>query len=129
MVALKTNNFIFIVGLPASGKTFFSKKISKALNIPFLDDPSDLEKISNFIKRNPCGIINSPLLCDGSFRFKVKRKLKYFKVTSIWFYFENNPKQCLKNDQKRKQKASSDITYFSSIYKIPSRSNRLKVLS
>lgn len=129
MGALKPNNFIFIVGLPGSGKTVFSKKVSKILNIPLLDDPKDVNCISKFIKRNPCGIICSPLFCDGSFRFKVKRKLKYFKVTSIWFYFENDPAKCLKNDQKRKQKASSDIAYFSSIYKIPPRSNRIKILT
>ena len=81
MVALKTNNFIFVVGLPASGKTVFSKKISKMLNIPLLDDPNSLGEILKFINRNPCGIIATPLLCDGAFRFKVKKKLKYFKVT------------------------------------------------
>lgn len=126
---LKPNSFIIVVGLPSSGKTFFSKRISKNLNIPLLDDPHDLKDVIKFINQKPCGIMCSPLFCDKNYRKKLKQSLKGFGVKIRWLFFENNPEQCLKNDKHRKSKAQDDINYFSSIYHIPSHIKTIKVFN
>ncbi len=35
---------IFIIGMPGSGKTVVGKKLSKALNLPFIDTDEEFKK-------------------------------------------------------------------------------------
>lgn len=129
---LKLNTFIVFVGLPASGKTYLANYCSKEYNLKLLDDPKTLKNTLNFIGSNNQGIITDPNLCLSELRkalkeavysrYKLSKKLKFV-------FFENNLKQCLKNEQKRikSKKAKNDIFYFSSGYKIPPKSTILKV--
>ena len=41
---------IFIIGMPGSGKTVIGEKLSKALNLPFIDTDVEFKKL---IKVNP----------------------------------------------------------------------------
>ena len=41
---------IFIIGMPGSGKTVVGKKLSKALNLPFIDTDEEFKKL---IQVNP----------------------------------------------------------------------------
>lgn len=122
MDVLKPNNFIFVAGVPGSGKTRYCLKISKVLKVPFLDDPINLNSILKFVKRNPCGIVCSPNFCISSFRKKINKVLKSLGIKVQWHFFEKKLKACILNDKKRKGIAGSDIFYFNLIYRIPSRS-------
>lgn len=127
MNALANSEFLFIVGLPGSGKTFYTKKLAKQLNCPFLDDPKDLKSIIYFANRNPSGILCSPNFCLSHYRNKIKKKLKSMHIKSRWIYYANSPDQCFANDLKRKGAAGMDIYYFSSLYRVPSRSIAIPV--
>lgn len=129
-ILIQNNNFIVIVGIPASGKTYLGKYLSKLNKVPFLDDPLGMNKILKFISLNSKGIIADPNLCIGELRKFLKQQviLKYGRSKRIKFlFFENNIDQCLKNDQLRYKNAKKDIFYFSSIYKIPSQIKPIKV--
>lgn len=101
---------IVLVGLPGSGKTFLGKQLSKDLKIPYLEDIHILEYLPD-----NC-IIDNPYFCLESAR----NKLLSFNRNFIFFYFENNPKQCIINDKKRNRnkKATSTINYLTKKYDI-----------
>lgn len=99
---------IVLVGLPASGKTTLGKFLSKELNIPYLEDVSTMEYL-------PCTcIVDNPYFCLEAARNKLQRTNRKF----IFWYFENDPEQCILNDRKRqrKQKSQSLIKYLSKQY-------------
>ena len=42
---------IFIIGMPGSGKTVVGKKLSKALNLPFIDTDEEFKKLIQVNKK------------------------------------------------------------------------------
>ena len=86
---------ICIVGLPCSGKTYLSESVGKYFNLPVIDDPI----LISFIPKN-C-VISSPFFCIDSIRdYLIKIENKRNNKIIFW-YFENNFKQCISNTADR----------------------------
>lgn len=102
---------ICIVGLPCSGKTYLSKTIGEWFNLLIVDDPI----LISFIPKN-C-VINSPFFCIDSVRdYLIKTENKRNNKIIFW-YFENNFKQCILNTATRPSKnVVGLIKYLVSIY-------------
>lgn len=115
-------DILFIVGLPASGKTTLAKNInqSKGGSYRIIDDPKDFDlDILPYLNQNL--IITDPNLCNEMNReMAVSKILSYVEANIYWIFFENNPKVCLENSIIRDGgKVKPSITNFNRVYKIP----------
>ncbi len=133
-------NILFIVGLPASGKSTLAKQINKDNNGKYtiIDDPKDFEKdVLQYLDRDL--IIVDPSLCIEKNRKSAVDMISKNNsdVTIDWIYFENNPDACLRNSHIRNRGNSISfkpikmvdkyIKSLSMVYVIPPGSNIFKV--
>ena len=119
-----------LVGLPASGKTYYGLKLSDKLKCTFVDDISLNHRVNSLeyaIRHKEDNIVVSDInLCRSNEREKCKswleRNAKEYEVEFI--FFENNPNACLANSKRRMlngddRKVDGAIQQLSEVYKIP----------
>lgn len=123
------SKFVWIHGLPGSGKTTLANDINKDGNFVILDDIMDVSKIKKELEEGNDIILVSPYF-DNYMRFSLDVKLKEvlndfdYDVEEIWF--KNDPEKCIDNLRSRSEhniKSSliiPEVNIFSSKYKIPS---------
>ena len=126
--------FIWIHGLPGSGKSTFAKNINDEnpeKDFIILDDIHDIEQIKVLMGEKRNIILNSPYFDNWTEGMSQEKNLRTildssedYSVKEYWF--ENDPEACIENLKKRKEhKFSSnvlisEIEYQSGKYKIPS---------
>ncbi len=102
---------IFLVGLPASGKSIFMQDYHRQ-GIPAFDDfmkfsPRDFKKcrhldsIRTHLVAGRDVVLSDVRLVDQCFRDEVLNGLKPIAFEAEWHCFANEPDQCLKNSAKR----------------------------
>jgi hypothetical protein len=120
----------FLVGLPASGKTFLGNTMKDIFNIPFIDDismPGQLDLFEDNLKLGKDIIVADVFLCLEIERLKATNYVHKFmqklnmEFTIEWIYFENNIEKCLKNVKNRADGRAVEglIRHLTKEYKIP----------
>ena len=110
---------ILVIGLPASGKTTWSKKYAHENNFILIDDPKSFENdILPYLKQDKNLIITDPHLCNKKVLDKAIEKILSIKDCIIEkVFFENDKDKALKNALTRKdKKVESFIKELSKIY-------------
>ena len=124
------NNILFIVGLPASGKSTFASKINIDNDNKYriIDDPKDF-KIDILPYINEDLIITDPNLCFEKNRKQAITLIEKNSNARIdWIFFENDPESCLSNASRRVgKKVDGFIRNLSQFYEIPSGSSTTPV--
>jgi hypothetical protein len=121
---------IAIVGLPASGKTHYARKLAVELEAVIIDDPKEWNKdIAGKIEdlANETFILTDPWLCIDRNRVLAEDKFRKLGFPVEWIFFANDPEQCKVNDPLRGTDRASDISWFSTQYSIPEGANVLPV--
>jgi len=124
---------IFIVGLPASGKTTLANKINDENGgiYKIVDDPKNFNlDIKPYLGGNM--IITDPNLCREDNRENAIKMISSvdMNIKIDWIFFENNPKLCLVNALNRDGgKVKSSIFNLTRIYKIPQGANIIPVFN
>ena len=137
--AFNNKEFIWIHGLPGSGKSHLAKKISKEksdVSYVVLDDIANIDDILEHINENRNIILTSPYF-ENYNNYGLDKKLKNILDNSNYsikeYWFENNPKACVENVSRRKShKIGStalipEIWYYSKNYKIPTDAETISV--
>ena len=132
------SKFVWIHGLPGSGKTTLANNINKDGNFVILDDIMDISKVKKELEEGNDIILVSPYF-DNYMMFSLDVKLKEvlndfdYDVEEIWF--KNDKEKCIDNLRLRSEhpiKSSliiPEINMFSSKYKIPSDVEPIEVWS
>lgn len=132
------SKFVWIHGLPGSGKTTLANEINKDGNYVILDDIMDISKVKKELEEGNDIILVSPYF-DNYMSFSLDVKLKEvlndfdYDVEEIWF--ENDPEKCIDNLRSRSEhniKSSliiPEVNIFSLKYKIPSDVEQIEVWS
>lgn len=132
------SKFVWIHGLPGSGKTSLANEINKDGNYVILDDIMDISKVKKELEEGNDIILVSPYF-DNYMSFSLDVKLKEvlndfdYDVEEIWF--ENDPEKCIDNLRSRSEhniKSSliiPEVNIFSLKYKIPSDVEQIEVWS
>jgi thymidylate kinase len=113
---------ICIVGLPGSGKTTLARKMKKYGGGILLDDLKNIIWLKLVMFLGVVTIyVTHPNLCLArerkSFEQKIKEINPNYKIS--WMFFENNPENCWKNVQARKDKrniSKNEIKYYYNNY-------------
>ena len=112
-----------IIGLPASGKTEFAKKLDGFI----LDDPKSLNDLPKYVNHL---IITDPNFCDSSILNSaisiLLEKYKAYDIEIEKIYFENDPIQCSINSKNRINK--SVLNYISILSKIYVPDEKCKII-
>lgn len=117
---------ILIIGLPGSGKTTYAKTLLDSDSV-LIDDPKIFSEIVSSLGAKKIVIVD-PHLCTSLNREVAKDMLEKLDLVVEEIYFENNPKQCLINAEKRGTKnVKADIEYFSKRYFIPANAKVIPV--
>jgi adenylate kinase family enzyme len=126
---MEKSKVILICGLPGSGKTFLGKKLSKSLNIEYIDDINSKDRLVELLNDNKSCIISDPHFVKSNVRILAEEFIAKYNVNIEWLFFENNPEQCLKNVNKRNdgRKVSSFIKCLTKEYIIPDGVNIISV--
>ena len=114
------NKIVFIIGLPASGKTTLAGKLFS--DYILIDDPKHLQDILKEEYKNKNIVLVDPNLCIQKNLMNAKTKLKdyYQNVEFSEIYFENNPEQCLINAKNRNScNVQTDIKILTRFYNPP----------
>ena len=123
------SKFVWIHGLPGSGKTTLANDINKGGNYVILDDIMDISKVKKELEDGNDIILVSPYF-DNYMGFSLDVKLKEvlndfdYDVEEIWF--KNDPEKCIDNLRSRSEHNIKsyliipEVNIFSSKYKIPS---------
>lgn len=115
-----TKQATLLIGLPGSGKTYLGKNLTGF----FIDDPKEKPEL-NHDKL----VIADPNLCMENVRKKAISYLQESGYEVSFIYFENDPKQCLKNVENRNdgRKVENTINILTKMYNIPKGITPLKV--
>ncbi len=135
------SKLIFVVGLPGSGKSEYVKKINKDNEFIILDDfkgnaildKSDFTFSSrycdliNYLKANKNCIVIDIDFCKIISREEAEIVINGWElgVKMEWMFFENNPKQCIANVQKRA--IESERNENSALLKIKEYTNKYDI--
>ncbi len=135
-------NFILIVGLPGSGKTYLAKKMYKKIlhegkkKIYLYDDICIGGKFQELKKHAPREnstiIITDPYFCQKETRSECVRSLNrmFGEVGIKWIFFENNKEKCLNNVKSRTgehRKVDNFIEMLSRNYEIDPSCSPLEI--
>ena len=117
---MNEKHLIFIIGLPASGKTTLAK--NKYHNYKLFDDVSisypNPSSLVFDVRDEEKSVIIDPYCSLKEIQDIVRIIFKKFSISFI--YFENNPAQCLINAKTRPEKKVEDlIRYLTTKYYIP----------
>lgn len=119
------NEVTIIVGLPGSGKSYFGRRLSKELDIPFFDDcGTDENSWSAAVARIKSGgncIVADPKLCSPNAFDSLLSKINELISNYVLhvYYFSNEPEVCIKNLQGRDSRivSSTFVRHLSSKYR------------
>lgn len=121
-----------VVGLPSSSKSTYCKERFQQPEDIIFDDPflrqqspeefkdiTDTYTLDDCFNQSLTVCINDPILCNTKIRHQLIGWLveKYDAQIMLWF-FENNPKQCIKNSDPNKPVVQY-IKHLSKNYHIP----------
>lgn len=125
--------FIFIVGLPGSGKTHLGRQMSDQLNGIFLDDICQTcgkGRLKEAFSHQTV-IVADPSLCRPINRIFAEAMVKEHHpgCEVEWLYFTNDPDQCWLNIQGRDERLISKRSIYdrSKVYKIPENAKIVSV--
>jgi predicted kinase len=118
--------FVFLVGLPGSGKTFIGKQIEEQSGGLFLDDicwTCGKDRLKELFTSQMV-IVADPSLCRSENRFFAEKMVKEYHTGCEveWIFFENDPEKCWNNIQQRsdgRKVSKYSLSNMSKRYKIP----------
>lgn len=96
------NHFVFLVGLPGSGKTTYGNSIKLEKSV-FIDDIKDFNLITNAAKIFDTIFVSDPKLCDDEIRKLASARITnmYPYVVIEWVFWENSPEKAWNNVVRR----------------------------
>jgi predicted ATPase len=111
---------IFVIGLPASGKSTLISKL-RGPNDIVLDDFTTPDLIRSSLSNNPGVLyISDPQFCKEDVLNKAKIIVSEYTDNIEYIYFENNPEACIHNSHLRINKyVDPTIKYLSKVYLVP----------
>lgn len=139
--SLEPKSFIWIHGLPGSGKTTLANKImdeNPDKRYVLLDDVGSNRQIIEQIDKGSNIILSSPYF-DNYMIYGFDRQIRDYlsktdySVEELWF--ENNPQKCIENIKNRKghhinvESLLPEVINFSNNYKIPVGVKQIRVFS
>jgi hypothetical protein len=121
---------VFVVGLPASGKTTWCANQVKALAAQgikgqLIDDPESPALIEAGLVRLRTEHVDvvfvpHPAFCEDMALATVQVLVSKLGISREDVFFENNPQQCLRNARLRPEKTTVDVIHLlSQIYRPP----------
>ena len=126
------NKIILVCGLPGSGKTFLGRNLSQEMGFEFIDDitKESFPRFHELLSNNQSVIISDPKFTHTKIRNEAIKYLKQFEGLTIeWIFFENDPKQCVRNINVRDdgRDVVDFVKSFSRLYKIPDSAKTIPV--
>ena len=124
-----SKKFVWIHGLPGSGKTYLANQINQNNEYTVLDDINDMSKVQAEMDKGSNIILSSPYFEKYIGMMSLEARLRKalegsdYELEEIWF--ENNPENCIKNINSRTGhniKASilaPEVMALSTRYRIP----------
>ena len=102
--SFSTKKFVWIHGLPGSGKTYLANQMNKNNDYTILDDIIDMSKVQAEMDKGNNIILSSPYFekyIGMSLESRLRKALEGsdYELEEIWF--ENNPQNCIKNINNR----------------------------
>ncbi len=102
--SFSTKKFVWIHGLPGSGKTYLANQMNKNNDYTILDDINDMSKVEAEMDKGNNIILSSPYFekyIGMSLESRLRKALEGsdYELEEIWF--ENNPENCIKNINNR----------------------------
>ena len=102
--SFNTKKFVWIHGLPGSGKTYLANQMNKNNDYTILDDIIDMSKVQAEMDKGNNIILSSPYFekyIGMSLESRLRKALEGsdYELEEIWF--ENNPQNCIKNINNR----------------------------
>ena len=102
--SFSTKKFVWIHGLPGSGKTYLANQMNKNNDYTILDDIIDMSKVQAEMDKGNNIILSSPYFekyIGMSLESRLRKALEGsdYQLEEIWF--ENNPQNCIKNINSR----------------------------
>ena len=135
--SFSTKKFVWIHGLPGSGKTYLANQMNKNNDYTILDDIIDMSKVQAEMDKGNNIILSSPYFEKYIGMISLESRLRKalegsdYELEEIWF--ENNPQNCIKNINNRVDhniKANilaPEVIELSYRYKIPEGSKVIPV--
>ena len=102
--SFSTKKFVWIHGLPGSGKTYLANQMNKNNDYTILDDIIDMSKVQAEMDKGNNIILSSPYFekyIGMPLESRLRKTLEGsdYQLEEIWF--ENNPQNCIKNINNR----------------------------
>jgi predicted kinase len=123
---------VLLVGLPGCGKTTLGKSLESKECI-FIDDISiyGLSILKSIINNYDKIVIADVFLCRKEERLKCIQFFSNYNCELEWIFFENDPKKCYKNVDKRAdgRAVKGLIKHLSEQYTIPHDSKIIEIIN
>ena len=103
--SFSTKKFVWIHGLPGSGKTYLANQMNKNNDYTILDDINNMSKVQAEMDKGSNIILSSPYfekyigMMSQEARLRKALESSDYQLEEIWF--ENNPQNCIKNINNR----------------------------